>query len=112
MATPISVPQYLNIKLTVENEGRLVICSLNRPSTLNTLHPHLVRDFHSFLDWLAVKSNPCRVVILRGEGKGFCAGADLSANYLDRESNRKSFIDDLNGFGERNCSNLRVARDS
>jgi enoyl-CoA hydratase len=55
------------------------VVTLNRPDRLNALSPtmtgDIVRAFHSLQRDRAV-----RVVILRGAGRGFCAGADLSGD--------------------------------
>jgi len=57
-------------------EGAVAIISLNRPDVLNALNRALARDLHTALE--RVESDPeVRVVILRGEGRAFCAGADL-----------------------------------
>jgi enoyl-CoA hydratase len=50
--------------------------TLDRPDRLNAMNAELVEELHEALD--AVKSDPeCRVVILTGAGRGFCAGLDL-----------------------------------
>ena len=51
--------------------------TLNRPERLNALTYGLVDDLHGALD--SVNSyHDCRVVILTGAGRGFCAGLDLT----------------------------------
>ena len=52
---------------------------LNRPDRLNTLNAAVVQELHDAL--AAVAADPdCRVVILAGAGRHFCAGADLSGH--------------------------------
>jgi enoyl-CoA hydratase len=52
---------------------------LNRPDRFNTLEAGSVERLHRALD--AVGRDPaCRVVVLRGSGKHFCAGADLTGH--------------------------------
>ena len=53
------------------------IVRLNRPHRLNSMTANLVGQLHEQLDQLAQDSS-CRVVILTGSGKGFCAGLDLN----------------------------------
>lgn len=49
---------------------------LNRPDRLNAITFELVAELHTALD--VVASDPsCKVVILTGAGRGFCAGLDL-----------------------------------
>lgn len=49
---------------------------LNRPDTLNALDPDLVDAMHEAL--AAAEADSIRVVVLRGAGRSFCAGADLN----------------------------------
>lgn len=49
---------------------------LNRPEKLNAMTGELVRDLHRALDDVAADPD-CRVVVLTGAGRGFCAGLDL-----------------------------------
>ena len=49
---------------------------LNRPERLNAMNTDLVTGIHRELD-AAAADNDCRVVVLTGSGRGFCAGADL-----------------------------------
>ncbi|MGH1504854.1 MAG: enoyl-CoA hydratase/isomerase family protein [Acidimicrobiales bacterium] len=50
--------------------------TLNRPGKLNAMTSELVSALHGALDEIALDGD-CRVVILTGEGRGFCAGLDL-----------------------------------
>lgn len=59
-----------------KNEGIIVI-SLNRPKVLNAINRQLSLDFLAALR-AAETDTEAKVVILRGEGRAFCAGADLS----------------------------------
>jgi len=50
--------------------------TMNRPEKLNALTTGLVQGLHAALDAVAV-DHACRVVVLTGAGRGFCAGLDL-----------------------------------
>ena len=54
----------------------VAILRLNRPQSLNALSWELVEDLHGALDALD-RNNLCRVVVVTGAGRGFCAGLDL-----------------------------------
>jgi enoyl-CoA hydratase len=54
----------------------IVQLTLNRPDKLNAMTAELVQSLHDHLDAIAVDPE-ARVVILTGEGRGFCAGLDL-----------------------------------
>ena len=49
---------------------------LNRPERLNAIDFGLVADLHDALDAVAADDD-CKVVMLTGNGRGFCAGLDL-----------------------------------
>ncbi|MEI9812891.1 MAG: enoyl-CoA hydratase/isomerase family protein [Acidobacteriota bacterium] len=53
--------------------------ALNRPDKRNALNRELVSALQSALDQAAVDA-AVRVIVLRGEGKDFCAGLDLKEN--------------------------------
>jgi enoyl-CoA hydratase len=52
------------------------VLRLSRPDRLNAMSFELVADLHDALDEIAA-DDACKVVILTGEGRGFCAGLDL-----------------------------------
>ena len=59
-----------------ERKGRISIIKLNRPHVLNAVNDELVEDLIKAL--AKARGDPkTRVIILKGEGKAFCAGADL-----------------------------------
>ena len=62
--------------LIVEPRGEVEIVTLNRPGALNALSADLVSALSVYMTGL--KGRPeVRVVILRGNGRAFCAGADI-----------------------------------
>jgi enoyl-CoA hydratase len=52
------------------------LLKLNRPDQLNAINADLCTQLHAELD-RAAADRTCRVVIVTGEGRGFCAGLDL-----------------------------------
>lgn len=52
--------------------------TLNRPEKANTFNDQLKRDIRAAME-VAEEDSSCRVVILTGAGRHFCAGGDLSA---------------------------------
>lgn len=54
----------------------VVVLRMNRPERLNAMSSELVEGLHEHLAAIAVDPE-CRVVILTGAGRGFCAGLDL-----------------------------------
>lgn len=55
----------------------VALLRLNRPDRLNAMTTELVQSLHRYFDELSVHPE-CRVVILTGAGRGFCAGLDLT----------------------------------
>jgi enoyl-CoA hydratase len=54
----------------------VTLLTLNRPERLNAMTAELIADLHQALD-AADGDRSCRVVVLTGAGRGFCAGLDL-----------------------------------
>jgi len=59
--------------------------TLNRPERLNAMNYDLVDGLYGALDELSADRN-CRVIVLTGAGRGFCAGLDLSDGASPPES--------------------------
>ncbi|MBI3855673.1 MAG: enoyl-CoA hydratase/isomerase family protein, partial [Planctomycetes bacterium] len=66
------------IKIQVAMGGLLAKISLGRPDKLNAFDREMLREFSEIVRGVT-DSAKCRVVVITGEGKGFCAGADLQA---------------------------------
>jgi len=58
-------------------DGPIAILSLNRPDKLNAINAEMVKELGMAMD-LAEADDSVRVIVLRGEGKAFSAGFDLS----------------------------------
>lgn len=63
--------------ITVVREGAVDWLTFNRPDRLNALDGAMVRELWHYFDRLQTDYG-CRVVVIRGSGKGFCAGLDLT----------------------------------
>ena len=75
---------YSNIKLSTT--GPVATLVLNRPDALNALSPPMIAEIVRALGEVA-EDQGVKALVVRGEGRSFCAGADLNA--MDR-----SFADD------------------
>ncbi|MEO9492477.1 MAG: enoyl-CoA hydratase-related protein, partial [Marinomonas sp.] len=64
---------YETIK--VETNGPLMTITLNQPERLNAMAPQMADEIGEVFYSLG----EARAVLITGEGKGFCSGADLSA---------------------------------
>jgi len=68
--------QLETLEFELKSNG-IGILTLNRPEKLNAMSFQMFEDLHKIFDQLMVNLD-CRVVILRGKGRAFCAGLDLS----------------------------------
>jgi enoyl-CoA hydratase/carnithine racemase len=64
--------------LKIERDGAVEILTLNRPEALNALSPEMIGEIGAYFTGLATRLD-VRVVVMRGQGPHFCAGADLSS---------------------------------
>jgi enoyl-CoA hydratase len=62
--------------LEIRREGHLTWLVLNRPDALNAMSLTLIREVSDFFQNLP-EDRETRVVVMRGAGRGFCAGLDL-----------------------------------
>jgi enoyl-CoA hydratase/carnithine racemase len=84
---------------TEQGDGILVV-TLARPAKLNALTPAMVDDLAAALD--AAAAPDIRVVILEGEGRSFCAGADVHESLgLGDLDDAESFLRSLAGVLRR-----------
>lgn len=63
-------------KLVVEKLGPVYTCSFNDPKNLNAMSYLQMSEFNDFLQKVRL-DNECRVIVLTGEGRSFCAGFNL-----------------------------------
>ena len=63
--------------LTVEGEA-VELVTLNRPERLNALNQPLTDALLGYFE-ARRRDTACRVILVRGAGRGFCSGADLKA---------------------------------
>jgi len=78
--------EYRTLKFE-EVEAEIGCITLSRPERLNALSLEMLEELHSLLNLLGTRSET-RVVILTGEGRGFCSGFDLRDERLQKEAPR------------------------
>eukprot|EP00930_Biecheleria_cincta_P032095 TRINITY_DN22261_c0_g1_i1.p1 TRINITY_DN22261_c0_g1~~TRINITY_DN22261_c0_g1_i1.p1 ORF type:complete len:307 (-),score=52.11 TRINITY_DN22261_c0_g1_i1:188-1054(-) len=86
VADGIRADAYKCLRVSWPLEGVLELV-LGRVKEMNAMSLDLIRELHQICDVLQYPQNePCqvRVVILRGEGPGFCAGFDFKDQRLAR----------------------------
>lgn len=60
-----------------EPEPGLALVTMNRPDRLNAINFDALDDFHQLYEFLTYRKDDYRVLLLTGEGRSFCSGADL-----------------------------------
>lgn len=76
--------------LLLENQGPVRILRMNRPHKLNALNTALTQALLDALE-AADSDSSVRALVLTGEGRGFCAGADLS-EFKDLTPERQQLV--------------------
>ena len=66
--------EYTNLKL--ETGNAVATIRLNRPNALNAINPDLLAELEDALDRVEADES-IKALVVRGEGRAFCAGADL-----------------------------------
>lgn len=75
---------YRHLIYEVDEEG---VCwlTLNRPDKLNAMNLRLIAELQAGL-WRADRDEAVRVIVIRGAGRGFCAGHDLDEDAAEDRS--------------------------
>jgi enoyl-CoA hydratase/carnithine racemase len=70
--------EFAYTTITVETRAALDIVTLNRPDALNAVTPAMIDELSAYFAALQDRLDT-RVVILRANGRAFCAGAELGS---------------------------------
>ncbi len=84
-ATPNTSDTLDSLKtLKLTRDGALLTVALNRPQVLNALTLELLTELRAALKLAA--DDAVRAVLLTGEGRGFCSGADLAETAIEGDA--------------------------
>ncbi len=86
-------------ELIVENHGSIRILTLNRPEKRNALNDVLIGALKDAIR-AADEVDSLRAIVIRGAGKDFCSGADLSALQKIASATYEENLDDAKGLAE------------
>ncbi len=78
-----------------EKKGSIEVITLNNPKSLNPLSEEILMSLQEALDEIS-KTSSIRALIIRAEGKAFCAGHDLKQMQMarrQRDGGKKYFIE-------------------
>lgn len=76
-------------QIKVETRGNVCLITLNRPEKLNAWTPDMSRELGKAIT-AANEDEDVGAIVMTGEGRGFCAGADMSyfQNNIDASENK------------------------
>lgn len=86
--------------LALQRQGAVLHVTLNRPEVRNAMSLAMVRELRAVLAQSEMPSSGTRVLVLRGAGGHFCAGADLK----DMASARAQLADDPQALVKTNAA--------
>src|SRR5512132_1096978 len=87
MADAVTTTSQATETIRVEQADGVQTITLNRPDSLNALNATMRREL--LTAFKAAGRNPAvRAVLLTGEGRGFCSGADLRGGSDERDFRR------------------------
>ncbi|MEM7100988.1 MAG: enoyl-CoA hydratase/isomerase family protein [Pseudomonadota bacterium] len=70
----MSVTEYETLR--IEHDGAVDWLVLNRPEALNSINTQMVTDLRDYFGSM-MENTDTRVIVMRGEGRAFCAGLDI-----------------------------------
>jgi enoyl-CoA hydratase/carnithine racemase len=75
--------------IRVEHEGAVDWLTLARPGSLNAINMQMVTELRGYFGGL-LENTDTRIVVMRGEGRAFCAGLDIkqAGDMVDRDGHR------------------------
>ncbi|SFP26713.1 enoyl-CoA hydratase/isomerase family protein [Variovorax sp. 770b2] len=101
--TPSETAKAETIRL--ERRGAVAWLFLDRPEAMNSMSPQMVRELGEALDRIESDAG-LRAVVITGNGRAFCAGADLKTvkdlgGQAQRESATRRFLDEAGALLRR-----------
>jgi enoyl-CoA hydratase len=106
MASP---PANVYDTLDIVKEGSVDIVSLNRPDRLNAMTRKMINELQAYFGGLR-DDYTVRAVILRGHGRGFCAGVDLNESDKSNKNNDKAKVQKPAGGRRKESEVSKVLR--
>jgi 2-(1,2-epoxy-1,2-dihydrophenyl)acetyl-CoA isomerase len=65
-------------KMKLEFQGKIAVLKFNHPEVMNAVGGEMLEDFFAAMAEIKNPANGARCLLLTGEGRGFCSGANLS----------------------------------
>jgi 2-(1,2-epoxy-1,2-dihydrophenyl)acetyl-CoA isomerase len=65
-------------RVKVDVRGRVGVLTLNHPEVMNAVSPEMLKGLMAAMRFIEKPETGLRALVMTGEGRGFCAGANLS----------------------------------
>jgi 2-(1,2-epoxy-1,2-dihydrophenyl)acetyl-CoA isomerase len=92
-------------RMSLEFAGKIAVLKFNHPEVMNAVGSQMLVDFSEALGEIKDPANGARCLLLTGEGRGFCAGANLQDD--SRSERRAGARDGLRSSYHPNQLGLR-----
>ena len=79
-------------KMRLDFQDRIAVLKFNHPEVLNAVGDEMLGDFNEALAEIKNPANGARCLLITGEGRGFCSGANLSDEGRGEINLRKSDV--------------------
>ncbi len=86
-------------KILLDIEDHIATLTLNDPDTLNAVSEAVLDGFDQALDEIEDEDNKVRCLIITGAGRGFSAGANITAMPADTPKPQKQPKSQMPGMG-------------
>lgn len=90
-------------ELEIESSDHILTVTFQRPRVMNALTREMIRELKTTLNAIARDGNT-RVVVLRGEGNHFCAGADIGVEKNCTLTEYRAFVSDIQDITRALCN--------
>ena len=65
-------------RLNIEFKDKIALLTLKHPEVLNAISMQMIKELNQVVDAIEDPANGARCLLITGEGRGFCAGANLA----------------------------------
>lgn len=72
-------------RVKVDVHGRVGVLTLNHPEVMNAVGPDMLKGLMAAMSFVESGETGLRALVMTGEGRGFCAGANLSGGAASNE---------------------------
>ena len=76
-------------RMKLDFDDGVALLKFNHPEVMNAVGSEMLADFREAVEEIKLNAGNVRCVLLTGEGRGFCAGANLSSGSERSNSGRQ-----------------------